>query len=767
MPPTNAPPRNREVDLAAPTSPDAPVMTSVLSPAQALLEELLRRSLILEEEWASLPADIREPLLQETLTDRLLLKLVDCDLLTAYQGERIKQGGWGGLRLGNYRVLEPLGAGGMGMVFRGEHLLMRHIVAIKILASSSADSNTLARFLSEIRHVTELHHPNLVAALDAGKTPPTEWDNPNWYFLVMEYVPGSDLEKLVKTQGPMAPAKACELICQVASGLAEAHKHELIHRDVKPSNILVTPEGQPKLTDFGLARTFQDRRLTKPGMVVGSIDYIAPEQAYDSAAIDHRADIYALGATLFWCLTGKPPFAPQGNVFQDLSIRQTPTPPQVRSLRPEVPAEFSDVVSRMMALRPQDRYPSAQSVIQALLPFLQPTSSPHLARFTPASVLEMALPAGVSAPTGTRTQKLLIVDDSATFRAVTLEILQQEGLSCDEASDGPTALRAIRSGCYDLVLLDIQMPNVGGDEVLRALRAEPPAPNLKILMMSGEVDPDAMAAFLAAGADDYLPKSTSAVQLVARVKAALAHKDAQDRSDMLNRNLLALNAELERNLSAKASDLVYARNGLVLAFAELAELRTHHGTAHLLRLQRYVRLLAEEAAREPAFAGQIDAAFIDMLEACAPLHDIGQMALPDHILQKAGKLDVEERLIVQTHTTLGADILQNIAQRHRTALGFLQMAIDIARHHHEAYDGSGYPDRRAGTGIPLAARIVTIADVYDALRSRRPHRPPLSHGLALELMNGNMPTRFDPHLAAIFHRHADRFAEINRATPDN
>ncbi len=196
-------------------------------------------------------------------------------------------------------------------------------------------------------------------------------------------------------------------------------------------------------------------------------------------------------------------------------------------------------------------------------------------------------------------------------------------------------------------------------------------------------------------------------------------------------------------------------------------MRTHHGGAHLLRLQRYTRFLGEEAARTPAFAGQIDATYLDMLEACAPLHDIGQVALPDHILQKAGKLDSEERLIMQTHTTIGADILQGIAQRHRTALGFLHMAIDIARHHHEAFDGTGYPDRRAGLGIPLAARLVTLGDVYDALRSRRPQRPPLAHQLAVEIITRANPSRFDPHLLSIFERHADHFERMYGEVPDS
>lgn len=736
--------------------------TQVLSAAQMLLEELLLRSIILSEEWETLGDDIAASLRMEESREKLLLRLVALKILTPYQAERIQQGHWSGLILGNYRVLEKVGAGGMGTVFKAEHLLMRHLVALKILPQPFEGIETLPRFLAEIRHVTALHHPNIVAALDAGRTLPTEWENPNWYYLVMEYVPGSNLEQYVQSHGALAPTKACDLICQVASGLAEAHQHGIIHRDIKPSNILVTPDGQAKLTDFGLSRAFQDRRMTKPGTVMGSIDYIAPEQARDSTTIDQRADLYSLGATLYWCLTGKPPFAPQGTVAMDLAIRQTELPAPISSIRLDVPEELSTVVGRLLATRRDDRYPTAQAVMQALLPFMQPASSPHFRLQAEARVEGISGGQTVAA----RARKVLIVDDDGQGRALSREILEMEGLICEEASDGQAALAALRGAPFDLVLLDIHLPKMSGAEVLRELRAHPPCPNLKVIMLSGEVGADELATQLAAGADDYLPKSASVTQLVARVKSALALKEAQDRSDLLNRNLLAVNAELERNLSAKAGDLVHARNGLILALAELAELRTHHGVAHLLRLQRYTRLLADEAARLPAFTGQIDATFRDMLEACAPLHDIGQVALPDHILQKAGKLDAEERLIMQSHTTLGADILQGIAQRHRTALGFLQMAIDIARNHHEAYDGSGYPDRLVGTNIPLAARLVTIADVYDALRSRRPQRPPLAHLLAVELITAGMAPRFDPNLLDIFRRRADEFERIYREVPD-
>jgi HD-GYP domain-containing protein (c-di-GMP phosphodiesterase class II) len=177
-------------------------------------------------------------------------------------------------------------------------------------------------------------------------------------------------------------------------------------------------------------------------------------------------------------------------------------------------------------------------------------------------------------------------------------------------------------------------------------------------------------------------------------------------------------------------------------------------------MQRFSRLLAEGAATSPSFAGQIDANFTDMLDCCTPLHDIGKAGLPDHILLKPGKLTPDEFAIMQTHTTIGADILQKVAKKHGFARTFLQMATDITRHHHERFDGKGYPDGVAGDAIPLAARIVAIADVYDALRSRRVYKPALRHADTLRIMLEESPGHFDPALLMVFRECADRFEKL-------
>ncbi len=345
---------------------------------------------------------------------------------------------------------------------------------------------------------------------------------------------------------------------------------------------------------------------------------------------------------------------------------------------------------------------------------------------------------------------MLIVEAQADQRGQFVHALGSAGIQCLEAGDADQALAALRADPTDAVLLAAKLPGQSGGTILKALRENPPCPNLKIIVTSTGGAADEMATFLLAGADDYLRLPLSNVQMAARVKAALRHKEAQDRTDQLSRQLLDMNVELERSLNVCLSDMVQARNALVLALARLVEYRSLETHAHLTRLRRYCTTLAQEAASISALADQIDPDFIDTLECCAPLHDIGNVGLPDHILLKGSRLDEEETQIMQSHTLIGADTLQTVVHRFGPRVGFLRMAIDIARHHHEHYDGTGYPDRLAGTHIPLAARLLSIGDAYDALRSRRPQRPGLAHAASMQIMTENSPGKFDPLLLSAF-----------------
>ncbi|MEI7683766.1 MAG: HD domain-containing phosphohydrolase [Planctomycetota bacterium] len=725
-----------------------------------MLDRLRSSCLIRPRDWDNLPAAAQKELAAVSKQEELLALLIARQLITEYQAGRSSAGTTHGLIMGNYRVLDRLGVGGMGIVFKGEHLHLPRVVAIKVLPQHpEQDARLLSRFLGEIWAVAQLRHPNIVGAIDAGEVPRTDPNATRLHYFVMDYVAGETLEDKVANSGRVAVIPACDFIHQVASALTEANKCNLVHRDIKPSNVLVTPEGRAILLDFGLARQFGNR-FTEPGTILGTIDYMAPEQAQDASSVDIRADIYGLGGTLYWCLTGRAPFACTGNPVQDL-VAHYQAAPSVRKLQPDIPSELDAVVARMMAPNPDDRYAKPEEVMHALLPFIRP-------ELVNSRISNLEAP-GANRDRETsaaRTHRVLIVDDEADVRRFCRLSLGAGGIQCDDAANGVAALAAIEQNRYDLILSDVDMPEMAGRVLLQRLRGSPPSAHLKIIMFSGRVSGDEMSELLAAGADDYLTKPLSIVQLLSRVRAALRLKDAQDRSDTLSMHMLSVNAELEQTLTARDSDLVAARNTLVLALADLVTLRDIASGDHLVRLQKYCRCLAEEASVMPNFAGRIDANFIRMLETSSPLHDIGKVGLPDHILLKPGKLDADERLLMQTHTTMGAETLDKAARRHGFAVSFMQMAIDIARHHHERFDGRGYPDQLVGAAIPLAARIVAIADVYDALRSKRPYKPALSHSTALHIINEGSPGQFDPNLLQALHRSASQFERIAKEHAD-
>jgi serine/threonine protein kinase len=309
-------------------------------------------------------------------------------LLTQFQAEQFLQGKWRRFCLGKYKVLERLGAGGMGTVFLCEHKLMRRRVAVKVLPEARAeDASSLDRFYREARIVAALDHPNIVRAYDIDQ-------DGKLHFLVMEHVDGASLQEIVKKTGPMDVLRACHYIRQAALGLQHAHDTAgIVHRDIKPSNILVDRNGIVKVLDMGLARFFYDEEddLTKKHdeNVLGTADYLAPEQALDSHAADIRADIYSLGATFYFCLTGRTPFA-DGSVAQKLIWHQTRQPKPIRQLRPGVPEGVIALVEKMMAKDANQRPQTPQEVAQMLTPWTQtpipPPPENEMPQLSPAAM---------------------------------------------------------------------------------------------------------------------------------------------------------------------------------------------------------------------------------------------------------------------------------------------------------------------------------------------------------------------------------------------
>jgi eukaryotic-like serine/threonine-protein kinase len=288
-------------------------------------------------------------------------------LLTAFQAEQFLLGKWRGFTIGKYKLLERVGVGGMGQVFLCEHMFMKRRVAIKVLPPAKAEQPAaLGRFYREARAAGSLEHPNIVRTHDIDQ-------DGNLHFIVMEYVDGANLLDIVKKFGPLNLGRAVHYIRQVALGLDFAFRGGIIHRDIKPGNILIDRTGATKLLDLGLARFYKDTTdmLTvkyDDKIVLGTADYVAPEQVANSHAVDVRADIYALGASFYFVLAGHPPF-PNGTVSQKLLWHRTKDPTPIRQIRPEVPEALAAIVAKMMHKDVNLRYATPADVLEALEPW--------------------------------------------------------------------------------------------------------------------------------------------------------------------------------------------------------------------------------------------------------------------------------------------------------------------------------------------------------------------------------------------------------------
>ena len=301
-------------------------------------------------------------------------------LLTEFQARLILQGKWRNFFLGGkYKVLEPLGAGGMGTVFLCEHRHMRRRVAVKVLPPDMAGPEQILQFQREAQAVAMLDHPNIVRAFDVSR-------EGGLHFLVMEFIDGASLQYLVDSRGPLPIGRAVNYVAQAALGLQHAHENGLVHRDVKPSNLMLDWAGTVKVLDLGLARFARSpdhvAQLGDSKTVVGTADYLAPEQALNSN-VDGRADVYGLGAVAFFLLTGKPPFD-GGNLAQKLIRHQTEAAARVNEVRADVPAGLADVVARMLAKDPAGRPQTPALVIAELRPWVADVPPPTPEEMPPA-----------------------------------------------------------------------------------------------------------------------------------------------------------------------------------------------------------------------------------------------------------------------------------------------------------------------------------------------------------------------------------------------
>jgi eukaryotic-like serine/threonine-protein kinase len=338
-----------------------------ITSARELVETLSRGQLLesdqLGELSRSLSARPGDPLV-------LARELLQRGWLTPYQINRLFQGHAADLALGRYVLLERLGEGGMGQVFKARETRLGRIVALKVLRKERINKPEIVqRFHQEIQAAARLSHPNIVHAYDAEQIGDT-------HVFAMEHVEGIDLSRLIKQSGPLPVAQACEYVRQAALGLQHIHEHGMVHRDIKPANLMRANQGATiKILDMGLARLLEDedveakaKRLTMLGTVMGTVDFIAPEQAVDSRCADIRSDLYSLGCTFYFLLTGRVPF-PVDEPMAKLVAHSCEQPLPVGQVRPEVPPRVSAIVAQLMAKRPDERYqtPAALMVDLAAL----------------------------------------------------------------------------------------------------------------------------------------------------------------------------------------------------------------------------------------------------------------------------------------------------------------------------------------------------------------------------------------------------------------
>lgn len=359
---------------------------------------------------------------------------------------------------------------------------------------------------------------------------------------------------------------------------------------------------------------------------------------------------------------------------------------------------------------------------------------------------------------------ILIVDDTPD-NIMLLSRLLKDKYHTKVATNGSTALQvAGATPDLDLILLDVMMPGMDGYETCRQLKANPATADIPVIFLTAKNQIEDEAMGLSVGAVDYLGKPISPPILFARVSTHLTLRAARRQLEEHNQNL-------ERMVQQRTAQLLLVQEALILAMGAMAETRDGQGpddsgANHIRRTQHYMRALATRLRSHPRFAASLSDENIELMTKSAPLHDIGKVAIPDHILQKQGKLDPEEFEVMKLHAAYGRDTIM-LAEKHLGGTNsFLMFAREIAHSHQEKWDGSGYPESLRGEAIPVSARLMAVADVYDALISRRVYKPPFTHAQSLEIMAQGRGTHFDPDvldaffaLEAEFRRIAQEYAD--------
>ncbi len=354
---------------------------------------------------------------------------------------------------------------------------------------------------------------------------------------------------------------------------------------------------------------------------------------------------------------------------------------------------------------------------------------------------------------------VLVVDDTPDNIALVSALLK-DVYKTKIATNGEKALSIAGAETPpDLILLDIMMPEMDGYEVCARLKESEQTRDIPVIFLTAKAQIEDEEHGLELGAVDYITKPISPPILLARVKTHLALKAAQD-------FLRDQNAILEQRVAERTQQLSAVQDVTILAMASLAETRDNETGNHIRRTQNYVRALAVKLKEHPRFSELLTDENIELLYKSAPLHDIGKVGIPDRVLLKAGKLTDEEFAIMKTHTTMGRDAIAAAEEKLDVTHSFLRFAREIAYSHQEKWDGTGYPEGLSGDDIPLPARLMAVADVYDALISRRVYKPPFSHEEACRIIRDGRGTHFDPDVVDAFLEIADECSDIARRFVD-
>ncbi|OYY93625.1 MAG: two-component system response regulator [Hydrogenophilales bacterium 28-61-23] len=354
---------------------------------------------------------------------------------------------------------------------------------------------------------------------------------------------------------------------------------------------------------------------------------------------------------------------------------------------------------------------------------------------------------------------LLVVDDTPENLVVLAELLTPS-YRVLVANTGPRALYLAQSEPQpDLILLDVMMPDMDGYAVLRRLRENPATADVPVIFVTAMTAMEDEQFGFDLGAVDYITKPVRPSIVLARVKAQLELKEARDW--LRNKNEV-----LEAEVAARLNEILLIQDVSIHALARLAETRDPETGNHIHRTQSYVRALALHLRTHPGYSALLSPEYIDQLAKSAPLHDIGKVGIPDHILLKPGKLTAEEWAIMKTHARLGSEAIEQAERDAVKPVGFLAIAKEIAHWHHEKWDGSGYPDGLAGEAIPIPARLMALADVFDALISRRIYKPPMPYEQAREIIVADRGRHFDPAVVDAFLVVFDEFVDIAQRYSD-